>query len=149
MILGLSEVQTDSDHMLVVGKLKVKLKSKRSTTEKMNKPNIEKLQETEIRHAYSINVQNRFELLDEEEITSDWETIKTVVTEAAMESLGPYTNTNRRNNWFDEECRNAAERRKLSRMKWIEHRTNINKKEDLRVARNIATSTNKRKKREK
>ena len=34
-------------------------------------------------------------------------------------------------------------------MKWIEDRTNINKKEDLRVVRNVETSTNRRKKREK
>ena len=35
----------DSDHMLVVGKLKFKLKSKRLTTIKNIKPNIEKLED--------------------------------------------------------------------------------------------------------
>ncbi|XP_068243595.1 uncharacterized protein [Palaemon carinicauda] len=110
----------DSDHMLVVGKLRVKLKSKRLTTIKTITPNIEKLKETDVRNAYAINVQNRFGLLEEEEITSDWETIKSVVTGAAMESLGPCINPRRRNNWFDEECRSAAERRKRCRMKWIE-----------------------------
>ena len=34
-------------------------------------------------------------------------------------------------------------------MKWIEDRANINKRADLRVSRNIATSTNRRKKRDK
>ena len=83
------------------------------------------------------------------EIALDWETLKTVVTEAGMKSLGPRSKANRRNNWFDEECRGAAERRKRCRMKWIENTANINKREDLRVSMNIATSTNRRKKREK
>ncbi|XP_068235584.1 craniofacial development protein 2-like [Palaemon carinicauda] len=61
----------DSGHMLVVEKLRVKLKSKRSTTIKTIKPNIEKLEETDVRNAYAINVQNRFGLLEEEEIKSD------------------------------------------------------------------------------
>ncbi|XP_068245316.1 uncharacterized protein [Palaemon carinicauda] len=139
----------DSDHMLVVGKLRVKLKSKRLTTIKTIKSNIEKLEETDVRNAYAIHVQNRFKLLEEEEITSDWETIKSVLTEAAMESLGLCINECRRNNWFDEECRSAAERRKRCRIKWIEDRANIDKREDLRVSRNLATSKNRRKKREK
>ncbi|XP_068235341.1 uncharacterized protein [Palaemon carinicauda] len=71
VIGGLSEVQIVTDHMLVVGKLRVKSKSKRLTTIKNIKPNIEKLEETGVRNAYAINVQNRFGLLEEEEITSD------------------------------------------------------------------------------
>ncbi|XP_068227851.1 uncharacterized protein [Palaemon carinicauda] len=66
-----------------------------------------------------------------------------------MESLGPCINARRRNNWFDEDCRSAAERRKRCRMKWIEDRANIDKRKDLRVSRNLATITNRRKKRKK
>ncbi|XP_068233558.1 uncharacterized protein [Palaemon carinicauda] len=142
------DADCDSDHMLVVGKFRFKLKNKRLTTIKTIKPTEEKLEETDVRNAYAINVQNRFGRLKEEEITSDWETIKSVVTEAAMESIGPCINARRGNNWFDEECRGAAERRKRRRMKWIEERANTDKREDLRVSRNLATSTNRRKKRE-
>ncbi|XP_068206782.1 uncharacterized protein [Palaemon carinicauda] len=114
----------DFDHMLVVGELSVKLKSKRLTKIKTTKPNIEKLEETDVRNTYAINLQNRFGLLEEKEITLDWET-KSVVTEIAMESLGPCINARTRNNWFDKECRSAAERRKCCRMKWIADRANI------------------------
>ncbi|XP_068240928.1 uncharacterized protein [Palaemon carinicauda] len=140
----------DSDHMLVVRKLRIKLKSKILATMKTIKPNIEKLEETDVKNAYAINEKkNRFGLLEEEEVTSDLETIKSVVTEAAMESLGPCINAHRSNNWFDEECRSAAERRKRCRMKWIEDSANVDMSEDLRVSRNLATSTKRRKKREK
>ncbi|XP_068231943.1 uncharacterized protein [Palaemon carinicauda] len=139
----------DSDHILVVGNLRVRLKSKILTTIQTIKPYIEKLEKTDVRIAYAINVQNRFGLLEKEEITSDWDTIKSVVTEVAIESLGPCINARRRNNWFDEECKSAAERKKRCRIKWIEDRANLDKREDLRVSRNLATSTNRRKKREK
>ncbi|XP_068213406.1 uncharacterized protein [Palaemon carinicauda] len=114
------DADCDSDHMLVVGKVRVKSKSKRLASIKTIKPNIEKLEETDVRNTYAINVKNRFGLLEEEEITLDWETIKSVVTEAAMESLGPCINARK--------SRSAAERRKHRGIKWIGDRANIDKR---------------------
>ena len=101
----------DSDHMLVIGKIKIKLKSKRSVAPRNDKLNIESLENMETRNAYVLNLQNRFEVLDQVGLGTGWEEIRSTVIEAATETLGMIRNA-RRNDWFDQECVTAAGRRR-------------------------------------
>ena len=137
----------DSDHMLVVGKVKVKQKSRRTVTTRKDRIDIESLGNAGTKEAYAVDLENRFQVLNEENIDVGWEEIKTAVLEAAANTLGTVRNR-RRNGWYDEECEAARERRKLRRRQWMEDRENGEKREELRRARNDATRINRRKKRE-
>ena len=86
-------------------------------------------------------------MLDDENTDVSWDRVCEVALSAGQESLG-LVQRNHRNNWFDAECREAAERRKTYRLKWIQDRENERKRQNFREARGIAVSTNRRKKRQ-
>ena len=101
----------DSDHRMVVGRIKVKLKSKRTPTQRTSKINVEKLEDANIRREYATQITNRFSVLDDEaDIGLAWEEMKNIVTEVGTEVLGTIRKA-RRNDWFDQECEAAARRR--------------------------------------
>ena len=137
----------DSDHMLVVGSVRMKLKTSKSRVTRSLKPRVDLLQKTQIREQYQLEMTNRFSLLEEENLDIGWEEVKTVINETAQEILGT-TRQERRAPWFDNECKEAAANRRKCRREWIDNRQDDGRKEAYRMARNIATGINRRKKRE-
>ena len=76
----------DSDHFMVVTRVKVKIKKTRNSARRIKRPDIEKLNIREERERYQVAVQNRIEQL--EEINMEWKDIVTVLDETAVEVLG-------------------------------------------------------------
>ena len=123
----------------------MKLTTKRIQTERKTKFDVEKLQETEERLQYQIEIENRFAVLeDEEEI--NWDYVKNSMIETAERTVGR-SRRRRGNRWFNDECKTAAGRRKVTRIKWIEYRENMEKRRTYTEARNNASRINRRNKR--
>jgi len=78
----------DTDHRPVIARLAFKLRQKGSTTRTPNlRYNIRKLTDPEVELQYSVEVQNRFSLLNTEE-ASDWSTFCNAINSAASICLG-------------------------------------------------------------
>ena len=77
-----------TDHFLVIGKFKVKLKAIQKC--KPTKPiDIRKLKDKNIAEGYQIALANRFEILiHSEKVEEQWEMFKNCVVEVAEERLG-------------------------------------------------------------
>jgi hypothetical protein len=101
----------DSDHYLVVAKVKERLavNKQRSQRFNMERFNLKKLNDVEGKEQFSVKVSNRFAALEdldtEMEINSAWETIRGCIKTSAKESLG-YFELKKYNPWFDEGCPN-------------------------------------------
>ena len=134
----------DSDHYLVVAKVKIRLSTPKKKVTKTMKFDIEKLKDENVRREYQIELQNRFEMIGEEEI--GWNGIKTVVLEAAKEKIGLVKK--KRKEWYDDECQAAAENRRKYRRIWLAERRNDAKRETFRGMRRRAKKVNRKKKRE-
>ena len=141
------DADCDTDHMLVVGKIRIKLKSRSTITDRREKLNIDKLENPEIKNAYALNLQNRFEILEQEEIGMGCGEIASTVIGGASEVLGTTRGT-RGNDWFDQECGTAAGKRRECRRRWLNDRRSERRREKMGTARNEATTLNRRKKRE-
>lgn len=62
----------------------------------------------------------------EENIDTKWENIKTVLVEAGEKSIG-YTKNNKKEHWFDEECRLIIEKRNQTRERYLQRPTRSSK----------------------
>jgi hypothetical protein len=84
----------DSDHYLVVGKVRERLALNKQRPQRfdMERFNLKKLKEVEVKEKYGIEVSNRFAALEnldtEVEIINAWKTIKLNIKISAKESLG-------------------------------------------------------------
>jgi hypothetical protein len=61
----------------------------------------------------------------EEEINSDWETIRENINISAKESLG-YFEFKKHKPWFDEGCSKLLHQRKQAKLQWLKDRNEIN-----------------------
>jgi hypothetical protein len=102
-------VDCDSDHCLVVVKVREKLavNKQRSHRFHMERFNLKKLNEVEGKEQFRVEVSNRFAALEdldtEVEINSAWETITENIKISAKESLG-YFEFKKHKLWFDKGC---------------------------------------------
>jgi hypothetical protein len=86
----------DSDHYLVVVKVRERLSARKQAAQKtdVERFNLKKLSEIEVRKQFMIEVSNRFEALenlhDSENINRVWENIKEKIKVSAKETLGLY-----------------------------------------------------------
>jgi len=85
--------------------------------------NLKKLNESEVKEQYQIEITNRFAALenlkDDEEVDRTWENIKKNIQTLARESLRLHElKQNKR--WFDEECLGFLDQRKQTNMPWIQ-----------------------------
>jgi hypothetical protein len=86
----------DTDHYLVVAKFREELTVSKQAAQKFDveRFNVRKLSELEIRKQYQIEISNRFTALenlnDSENINMTWENIKGYIKTWATESLGRY-----------------------------------------------------------
>ena len=135
-----------SDHFLVRGKLKIKLRKTKNEVKRRGKFDVSKLKEDETKHEYQVEINNRFEALEEEGLDIKWDEVKKVIIEAAEAKIG--YERKRKNMWYDEECGIVANERRRNRIAWLEERNDEEKRERYRRSRRKARRTYRRKKRE-
>jgi hypothetical protein len=84
--------------------------------------NVKKLSELEVRKQYQIEISNWFAALenlsDRDYINRAWENIKQNIKTSARESLGLYE-LKQHNPWFDDKCSRLLDQRKQSKMQWV------------------------------
>ena len=136
----------DSDHLLVIAKIKIRLCKGKAKSKIGKKYDVSKLAVEETRQEYQLAISNRFAMLREEHIDIEWTDIKQVVKEAAVDTLG--FAKKKKNMWFDEECERVADARRKDRIAWLENRDIREMRENFVRSRNEATATYKRKKKE-
>jgi len=85
--------------------------------------NLRKLNDLEVRKQYHIKISNRFTALeslsDSEDINRTWENIKQNIKTSAKESLGLYKLKQHRPS-FDDECLGFLDQRKQAKMQWLQ-----------------------------
>ena len=136
----------DSDHFLLIAKVRVKLTTKRAQATRKERVNLEKLEDEQERIQYQIEVENRFSILGVQDEELSWNQVKEVVKGAAHETIG-IAPRRRKKRWFDAECAEAAEGRKKSRIEWMADKDDEEKRDKYKEARTKACRTNRRKKR--
>jgi hypothetical protein len=98
----------DTDHYLVVEKVRERLAVRKQATQKFygEKFNLRKLNDLEVRKQYKVEITNRFAALenvsDDGDINRAWESIKDNIKTSVKESLGLHE-IKQNKPWFDEE----------------------------------------------
>ncbi|XP_076045216.1 uncharacterized protein LOC143027672 [Oratosquilla oratoria] len=144
----------DSDHHMVVGKIKAKLQTKRTPRNApIRKFDTYKLQRERVRMDYRIELNNRFDVLnllsegEEEDVNSILKNIEEIVVESAKEIIGHETRR-RKEEWYDEECREASREVRRTREKYLRNTDDQESRESLTLCRSRAKRLFKRKKNE-
>jgi len=88
------EANCDTDHYLVVAKLRRKLAVRKQATQKFDEEriNLRKLNELGVKEKYQIEIRNRFAALEnlnrDENVNGAWENIKENIKTSAKDTLG-------------------------------------------------------------
>ena len=120
----LRRADCDSDHYLVLAKVRERLAVSKQATQKFDGEgfNLRKLNELEVRKQYQIEITNSFvsveNLGDDEDINRAWGNIKENIKSSARESLGTHE-LKQHKLWFDEECLDFFDQRKQAKMHWV------------------------------
>ena len=115
----------DTDHYLVVAKVRESLAVSKQAVKKfdMERFNLRKLNELEVRKQYQIESSNRFATLenlgDSEDINRAWENMKDNIIISVKESLVLYE-MKQHKPWFDEECLGFLDQRKHAKVQWYQ-----------------------------
>ena len=95
----------------------------------MERFNLRKLSELEVRKKYQIKISNRFASLENlnysKDINRDWENIKENIKSSAKDSLGLYELKQHRP-WFDEGSLKFLDQRKQAKMQWLQNQNQSN-----------------------
>jgi len=107
----------DTDHYLVVVKLRERLAVRKQAAQKFEgeRFNLGKLKELEVKEKYHIEITNRSAALEnlnvDEDVNRVWENIKENLKTVAKESLGLHE-WKQHKPWFDKECVDFLDQRK-------------------------------------
>jgi hypothetical protein len=106
-----------SDHHLVVGKLKIKLRRTDTPPKQLKRFNISKLKDANIRQEFNIQLKNRFETLavQSNNIEEDWNQLADTYRSCAKEVLGYKRKKDKE--WLREDTWRAIEERKKMKAK--------------------------------
>ncbi|PNF41609.1 hypothetical protein B7P43_G10463 [Cryptotermes secundus] len=121
----------DTDHYLVVAKVKERLAVSKQTTHRvhMERFNLKKLNEVEGKEQYRVEISNRFTALEnldtEVDVNKAWETIRENIKMSAKESLG-YYEPKKHKPWFDEGCSKLLDQRKQPKLQWLQDPSELN-----------------------
>jgi hypothetical protein len=135
----------------VVTKVRERLSARKQVAQKtdVERFNLKRLSEMEVRKQFQIEISNRFEALenlnDREDINKAWENIKENIKVSVKETLGLYEQKQHKP-WFDEECSQVLGLRKQAKMQWLQN-SNQRNLENLNNARYEASRHFKNKKR--
>jgi hypothetical protein len=119
------EESCDTNHCLVVVKVREGLAVSQQEAQKFNveRFNLKKLSELEVRKQYQIKISNRFaalyNLYDSKDMNTAWENVKDDIKISAKEKLGLYE-CKQHKPWFDEECSQFIEQWKQVKMQWLQ-----------------------------
>jgi hypothetical protein len=133
----------DSDHYLVVAKVKERLAVSKRMVKKMDVKRfyLKQLNEEEVKEQYQVTIKNKFAALenlgDNRDINKAWQTIREHIRISAKESIGLCESKSYKP-WFDEECLQLLDRR--SRLQWLQDPSVVNE-DNLR---NIRRERNKK-----
>ncbi|KAI5737941.1 hypothetical protein M8J77_000982 [Diaphorina citri] len=116
----------DSDHMLVIIKLRERISSQKTKKIRQRKLDQDKLKDPitlrQFQHKIEEKIQNtRINTNESKTIEDDAEKITKTLHDGAKEVIG-FTKNKRERQWFDEECKTAIEQRKMRRRTAIERR---------------------------
>jgi hypothetical protein len=115
----------DSDHYLVFAKIRERLAVNKRPVNKMDMDrfNLKKLNEGEVKEQYQVTIKNRFSALENLEDNGDinraWDAIRENITISAKEAK-------RHKPWFDEECLKLVDRRKQAKLQWLQDPSVVN-----------------------
>jgi hypothetical protein len=115
-----------TDHYLVVAEVRERLSARKHAAQKtdVNRFNLKKLSEREVRKEFQIEISNRFEALenlnDIEDVNRAWENIRENIKISAKEMLGLYRQKQHKP-WFDEDCSQVLGQRKQAKMQWLQN----------------------------
>jgi hypothetical protein len=104
----------------------------------VEKINLRRQNELEVRKQYRIKISNRFVALDrlgeKEDIIRTWENIKVYIKTSAKEILGLYE-LKQYKPWFDEECLVFLYQKNQTKMQWLQdpNQSNTDKESLLRA----------------
>ncbi|GFS06245.1 endonuclease-reverse transcriptase [Elysia marginata] len=107
----LSSADCYSDHVLLMGKIRVKLRKRKKT-----KPNIRLnldllTSDTDLCQKYNLKVKNKFEAFEEiNEVEELWQQLKRSITEAAKEEI-PTKERKTKQKWMTEDILNLVDKR--------------------------------------
>jgi hypothetical protein len=109
----------DSDHYLVVAKVRERLTVSKRTRHKvhMERFNLKKVNEVEGEEQYRVAISNSFAALENldtgEGVNSGWEIIRENMKFSAKANLG-YYEVKKHKSWFDERCSTLLNQRKVA-----------------------------------
>ena len=110
----------DSDHRLLCAKMKIKGFRKISTNSPPVRYNLDKLLDSDVKDQYSIEINNRFEILskvvEEKPPEELWQEIKLIYKETAEKILGKQK-SKKAKPWISQETIDMADRKKTARKK--------------------------------
>ena len=89
----------------------------------MERFNLRKLKDLEVKKQYQIEITNRFAALgnvsDEEDINRGWENFEENIKTSAKGSLGLHE-LRQHKPWFDEECLGSLDQTKQAKLQWVQ-----------------------------
>ena len=124
-------IDYDNDHCLVVAKVRERLAVRKQAAQKfyVERFNLGKLNELEVRKEYQSKISNRFAALetlsDREDINRARENIKENIKTSVKESLGLYE-LKQHTPWFDEECLGLLDQRNQVKVQWVQDPSHSN-----------------------
>lgn len=138
----------DSDHYLVVAKIRARLSTVTSSRNRRSmRFNIQRLTVDGVAAEYHQKLNERIaEINVNENLNNLWEAVHGAVSTTAREVIGT-AQRRPRNGWFDEECQRVTEEKNVARSRMLVSGTRQNR-ERYRVARSAEKRTHRRKKRQ-
>ena len=145
----------NTDHFLVLGRIRAKLSIKKSTPgAKRRIFDTERMKETGIKDNFQLKLTNRFSILDiveeeteEQGVNQVWEDMFNIVREVSEQEIG-FVPRERKNHWFDMECMAAIEERNRARQLVIRQQNNDAQRENYRLKKIETKRLLRRKKRQ-
>ena len=125
-IRNFREADCDTDHYLDVAKVTGRLAVSKQAAQTLDveRLNLRKLSELEVRKQYRIKISNKLTALkilsDSENINRACETIQENIKTSAKESLGLYE-LKLHKPWFDENCLRILDKKKQVKMQWLQN----------------------------
>jgi hypothetical protein len=121
----------DTDHYLVVAKLRERISVSKQARQKfdLERFKLKKLDDIEVKEKYQVEISNRFavlECLDESfDINNAGESIRENIKTSAKDKLG-YQKLKHNKQWFDGECSKLIDQWKQAKLHWLQNPGQIN-----------------------
>jgi hypothetical protein len=126
------EADCDTDHYLVVAKLRERISVSKRARQKfdLERFDMRMIDDREVKEKYQVKISNRFassEILDESfDINNALESIiREYIKTSAKENLG-YQKLKHNKPWFDDKCSKLIDQRKQAKLQWLQNPNQAN-----------------------